>query len=54
MADNPQEQHESTVDAQRSIAQKSLDTHNGGARPSQNPPANWAEIDRAMNGDLRK
>lgn len=53
MAANPQEQHESTIDAQRSIAQKSLDTHNG-TRPTQNPPANWAEIDEAMNGRLRK
>lgn len=52
MSDNPQE-HESTIDAQRSIAQKSLDTHNG-CRPSQNPPVDWAEIDRVMNGDLRK
>lgn len=42
-----------TVDQQRSVAQKSLDTHNG-CRPSQNPPANWEEIDRAMNGDLKK
>ena len=53
MASNPQEQHESTIDAQRSIAQKSLDTHNG-ARPSQNAPADWAEIDKVMNGGLRK
>jgi|HubBroStandDraft_1064217.scaffolds.fasta_scaffold124247_1 hypothetical protein len=48
-----QEQYESTVDAQRSIAQKSLDTHNG-TRPSQNPQPNWAEIDEAMNGGLKK
>jgi hypothetical protein len=51
MANNPQE--ESTVDTQLSQAKKALGTHNG-TRPSQNPQPDWAEIERAVNGDLRK
>jgi hypothetical protein len=53
MAVNPKEQYESTVDTQRSIAERSLDTHNG-TRPSQNRQPNWEEIDKAMNGGLKK
>jgi hypothetical protein len=56
MSSNPQEQHESTVDTQRSIAQRSLDTHNGG-RPTQGKMGNdterWREVE-AANGGLRK
>jgi hypothetical protein len=53
MTQNPQEQHESTIDSKLELAKKAMGTHNG-TRPSQNPQPDWNQIEEAVNGKLKR